>query len=478
MNKPFESKSNQPFESFNSGKSSNPSKSNHLLTSTEPHPTTTSTQTDHTCSLSDIKINMAKHELSIALENLIEKINLSKNEVNVQQEASTERICSIEFLKEHSEKYRKILKDDDEHSKLEQEFSMLYNWFQVNEIVIEDLEDEEQMEPKITMDMEINQMRDCILKYIEPICSNGFSSLGTYPDIKHVIELVEPKPFRDKMRQIPHAKRKDFNILLKELLDAGIIVASNSQYSSQPHVILKPDGTIRFTVDYKHLNSMTVKDNHPLPVIDDLFKDMVGCTFFSKKDLDSGYFQVELDELSRKYTAFSCELGLFHWTKMPQGLKNSGATFQKMMNKILAPVIGRTTHCYLDDIIIFSKTAAQHKLDIEEVVELLKAAQLKIKLKKCSYFQREIEFLGHHIANGKISPTKSKIEALFRYNQPTTLKQLFSFLGLASYYRKFIEQFTKLAHALYKCCEENILNKGKTIGPKSVRNHLMAYGHT
>ena len=188
MNKPFESKSNQPFESFNSGKSSNPSKSNHLLTSTEPHPTTTSTQTDHTCSLSDIKINMAKHELSIALENLIEKINLSKNEVNVQQEASTERICSIEFLKEHSEKYRKILKDDDEHSKLEQEFSMLYNWFQVNEIVIEDLEDEEQMEPKITMDMEINQMRDCILKYIEPICSNGFSSLGTYPDIKHVIE--------------------------------------------------------------------------------------------------------------------------------------------------------------------------------------------------------------------------------------------------------------------------------------------------
>jgi hypothetical protein len=136
------------------------------------------------------------------------------------------------------------------------------------------------------------------------------------------------------------------------------------------------------------LNSLTVKDNYPLLIIDDLFKDMVGCKFFSKKDLHAGYYQCLLDPKSRKYTAFACNLGLFEWTRTPMGLKNSGATFQRMMDKVLAPIIGKICHVYQDDIIIFSKTAQQHKQDILTVVELLREAQLKIKLSKCSYSRK------------------------------------------------------------------------------------------
>ena len=237
-------------------------------------------------------------------------------------------------------------------------------------------------------------------------------------------------------------------------------------------MLLKPDGSVRFTIYFKKINSLTKKDNYPLPVIDNLFKDMVGCTFFSKKDLDSGYYQCLMDPGSQKYTAFSCELGLFEWIRMPMGLKNSGCTFQRMMDKILRPLISKVCHVYQDDVIVFFMTAEQHKLDLESVVELLKDAQLKIKLRKCSYFQKEIEFPGHCIAKGHINPTKSKIEALFTYNAPRTVKQLFSFLGLASYYRKFIENFTKLAHALYECANENRWNKrAKRICPLIVKNH-------
>ena len=390
-------------------------------------------------------------ELECALENLLDKLEEEKT-------STPNKISSIEYLAT-TEKYKDRIKHENDITALTMEFSGLCEWFQVNEISVEDLDDNENFSRKINMDMDIDEMRKEMLKYIEPICSTGFKSLRTVPDITHVIELVEPKPFREKQRHIPHAKRADFNALLKELSQYKIIVPSNSPYSSQPHVILKPDGSVRFTIDYKRLNSMTVKDNYPLPIIDDLFKDMIGCTFFSKKDLDNGYYQVELDQASGKYPAFACELGLYEWTKMPQGLKNSGATFSRMMAKVLAPAIGKYAHVFMDDVIIFSKDAQQHKKDIEAVVELLREAQLKIKIKKCSYFQREIEFLGHNISNGRITPTKSKIEALFRYPQPVTLKQLFSFLGLASYYRKFIENFTKLAHALYECCMENKLNK-------------------
>ena len=141
--------------------------------------------------------------------------------------------------------------------------------------------------------MNIIEMRAAMLKYVECINSTGIASLSSTSalGVTHVIELTEEKPFRDKYRQVPHNKREEFNKYLHELATNGFIVESNSNYSSCPNVLLKPDESVRFTIDYKKINSLTKKDNYPSPVNDNLFKDMVGCTFFSKKDLDSGYNQ-------------------------------------------------------------------------------------------------------------------------------------------------------------------------------------------
>ena len=371
---------------------------------------------------------------------------------------TTHRVSSIQDM---SPEWKNKLKEEDKISALTMEVQQISNWFQVNEINMDDLDDEQTFSSQIREDMNIIELRESMLKYVECISSTGLASLSSTAavGVSHVIELMEEKPFRDKYRQVPHSKRDEFNKYLNELVDNGFIVESKSNYSSCPNVLLKPDGSVRFTIDYKKINSLTKKDNYPLPIIDNLFKDMVGCTFFSKKDLDSGYYQCLMDPASQKYTAFSCEFGLFEWTRMPMGLRNSGCTFQRMMDKILQPLIGKVCHVYQDDVIVFSKSVEQHKLDLEAVVQLLKEAQLKIKLKKCSFFQKEIEFLGHTISNGQIKPSKSKIEALFRYERPQTVKQLFSFLGLATYYKKFIDNFTVLAHALYECANENRLNK-------------------
>jgi hypothetical protein len=216
-------------------------------------------------------------ELVTAIESFLGKID-EKVTIEPPFEPDT-LISSVDELKQNSAKFKCILEDEKIHSELQQEFNSLCNWFQVNEITVEDLsvEDPESTPNKISLDMDIEQMRAELLKYMKPIISTGFEGLKTAPGVTHVIELVDQKPFREKYRAVPHSKRADFNKLLNELVHHKIIVESKSPYSSPPHVLLKPDGSIRFTVDYKRLNSLTIKDNYPLPVIDDLFKDMIGC---------------------------------------------------------------------------------------------------------------------------------------------------------------------------------------------------------
>jgi hypothetical protein len=293
-------------------------------------------------------IIMLKDQLSIE-----DKASVSQNAK--LDSKTTRNICSLPELVEQSTAWRDKLDKENELSALSLEFQKLSNWFAINQIELEDLEDEQTFSPVINEEMNIIEMRAAMLKYVECISSTGIASLSTTSalGVTHVIELTEEKPFRDKYRQVPHNKREEFNKYLHELATNGFIVESKSNYSSCPNVLLKPDGSVCFTIDYKKINSLTKKDNYPLPVIDNLFKDMVGCTFFSKKDLDSGYYQCLMDPASQKYTAFSCELGLFEWTRMPMGLKNSGCTFQRMMDKILRPLIGKVCHVYQDDVIVF-----------------------------------------------------------------------------------------------------------------------------
>ena len=390
-------------------------------------------------------------------EGIQEQVDKAKR-LEEQEEKSFEgipiRFCGIERIHK-AELDGKIAGIEAEMSSLRSEMKAICNYVEVNHIFLEEKETKSEFHDE----KRIDELREEALRYVKEICSDGLKGLKVTSDITHVIELTDNKPFREKYRAVPHAKRAEFKVLIDGLLEEGFIRPSKSPYASPVNLVKKSDGSIRLTIDYKKLNAITIKDNYPLPIIDDLFMDLLEASIMSKLDAESGYYQIAMDEESRKFTAFGCEFGLFEWTRMPMGLKNAGATFQRAMDKLLKSGIRKFCHVYMDDVIIFSRTPEEHLIHLKMVVDMLRKAEMKIKLKKCQFFLREIEFLGNTISGGKIRPNKGKIEALMRYPRPMTLKQLFSFLGLASYYRKFIENFTKLAHALYECCEANKNNK-------------------
>lgn len=172
--------------------------------------------------------------------------------------------------------------------------------------------------------------------------------------------------------------------------------------------------------------------------------------WYRKLDLFSGYYQCPMEEKSRQYTAFTCEWGLFEYLVLPMGLTNSPATFQRMTNNILKEYIDLgIALVFLDDILIFSETLDDHIKHVRLIVERLDLHSLKINLKKCEPAKNEIIFLGHVISEGELKTDQSKVEALYMYKRPNTLRQLQSFLGLAQYYRKFVKNFSITASSLF-----------------------------
>ena len=200
-------------------------------------------------------------------------------------------------------------------------------------------------------------------------------------------------------------------------------------------------------IDYRALNSWTVKDAMPIPRIDTLLDKLQGARVFSSLDLASGYWQVPIEESSRRYTAFVADNELWEWNVMPFGLCNAPATFQRMMNRILAP-FARFCVVYLDDILIFSESAEQHQKHLSMVLEALKKAELVCCLPKCHMFRTELRFLGHVVGNGELKMDENKVKAVRDFPPPRTIKQLRSFLGLTGWYRDFVEDYAGIAHPL------------------------------
>ena len=170
------------------------------------------------------------------------------------------------------------------------------------------------------------------------------------------------------------------------------------------------------------VNNVTVKDAYPIPRIEDLFTYLCKATLFSTLDLASGYYQVAMKPESQQYTAFSCEFGFFEYKVMPMGLTNACATFQRLMNTVLDGLIGECCLVYLDDIIIYSNSIEEHLQHVKRVAERLRTNNLKIKLSKCKFAQRQVEYLSHIIHDGMITPNPAKIEAVVKFNEPHNVK--------------------------------------------------------
>ena len=284
----------------------------------------------------------------------------------------------------------------------------------------------------------------------------GLSDLKSNLPVKHHIHLID----NDQPIFIPHY-RTPFNQrpLLEEhisnLLKSGIIRPSSSPYGSPCLLVAKKDGSTRFVVDYRKLNSFTIRDRYPLPRLDESIESFFGARFFSTLDLLSGYHQIEVFEDDKPKTAFTSEFGHFEYNRMPFGLTNAPATFQRLMNNILQQFLYKSVVVYLDDIIIFSKSFELHLIDLQNVFKVLQTVGLKLNLKKCSFFKETVSYLGHVISKNGILPDPSKQRAINNYPVPTNADQIRSFLGLANYYRKFIDNFAEKAHPLTELTKKN-----------------------
>jgi Reverse transcriptase (RNA-dependent DNA polymerase) len=277
--------------------------------------------------------------------------------------------------------------------------------------------------------------------------------------VMHEIDIGMERAIKQNAYQRPPKEKEIIREEIQKMLDKGIIQESSSPWTSPVVLVKKKDGETRFCVDYRKLNKITRKDRHPLPRIDDLLDSFGNSVCFTTLDLASGYWQIEMDPRDKEKTAFITDDGIYEFNIMPFGLTNAPATFQRMMNKAFAGIIGKFVVVYLDDLNIFSRNFNKHLVYLREVFEQLRNAGLKLKAKKCHFFKQELAFLGYVVSTDGVKPDQDKVRAVQEYSASQNLRELRQFLGLASYYRKFIKDFAMIAAPLNQLMRKEVKYK-------------------
>ena len=293
----------------------------------------------------------------------------------------------------------------------------------------------------------------------DDIFSKGDGDLGCTSLITHEIPLVDDAPVCQRYRRIPPTQYEMVKAHIKQLLDSQVIRESSSPYSSPIVLVTKKDGSLRLCVDYRQLNSKTRRDAYPLPRIEESLDALSGARWFSTLDLASGYNQVPMAEKDKSKTAFCTPFGLFEFNRMPFGLCNAPGTFQRLMERMFGDCRNQSVLLYLDDVIVYSATVEQHLERLGEVFTRLKKQNLKVKLPKCQFFKHQVTYLGHVVSSEGVATDPAKIEAVKEWQRPGHLAELRSFLGFASYYRRFVEGFSKISAPLHHLV-------GRLIGPR------------
>lgn len=329
-------------------------------------------------------------------------------------------------------------------------------WSQKNqEICPPHLEKVFQESRKNLTEGEQNKLKTFLIKH-QDVFSKTENDLGCTHLVQHQINTGSAKPIRQQPYRVPIAKRQAAEAEIKTMAEKGVIEPSKSPWCSPIVMVTKPNGDIRFCCDFRKLNDVTVKDSQPLPRIDDTLDALSGSLYFSVLDCKSGFWQVSMAEKDREKTAFSVQgCGLWQFKVMPFGLCNAPATFERLMERILHGLTWQICLVYLDDIIVYANTFDEHLERLDQVLTRINGANLKLSPEKCKLFQKKVNFLGHTISETGIATDEKKIQAIVEWPTPKTVREIRSFLGLCSYYRRFVQNFSCIAKPLHKLTEKD-----------------------
>ena len=262
---------------------------------------------------------------------------------------------------------------------------------------------------------------------------------------------IKQKPYRVAFSQRAHVEKH-----VNEMLEAGIIRESSSAWSSPIVIVDKKDtDEKRFCVDFRRVNQVSKQNVYPLPNIDDILSAFNGAKYFSKLDLKSGFWQIEMEEGSKPKTAFITHLGLFEFNRLPFGLQSAPSVFQATMNSALEGLIFKFCFAYLDDVIVYSNSFQEHLSHLASVLDRFDKAGLKLKVSKCEFFRKQLGFLGHLVSDVGITADPKKVEVIKGMSPPTTVRGVRAFIGLCSYYRRYVRDFSKTAAPIIALTKKN-----------------------
>lgn len=267
-------------------------------------------------------------------------------------------------------------------------------------------------------------------------------------DVTHHIETTGP-PIYSRPRPLPPDKYKAAKLEFERMIEMGICKPSNSPWASPLHIVKKKDGSLRVCGDYRRLNAVTVPDRYPIPRIQDFTYQLHGKKIFSKLDLKMAYFWIPIAKQDAQKTAIITPFGLFEFTCMTFGLRNSGQTFQRFMHEVLRG-LDDNVFCFVDDLLVHSRNKEEHRRHLELVLERLNTYGVSLNIDKCEFDKQNIEFLGYEVSSEGIKPTQERIQAIVNYPKPQTVQELRRFLGMINFYRSCLPHQAEYQHELNK----------------------------